>query len=102
MAHNEYLGSTALCGLLVELQRPVIEPMGSALFVIMETEPNVLELADLGVVLAPSQIDDVGYPQGLKLLGLAPGRYRATECQPLVNEKDLHLNRLPPSDRKIP
>jgi hypothetical protein len=101
MAHHEYLGPTVLCGFFVKLQSPVIEPTRPGVFIIMEAEPDVLELTDLRTVPTPAQINDVGYPEGPKLLGVAPGRYRATECQSLTDEKDLHLNRLPPSVLKV-
>jgi hypothetical protein len=94
VTHDEYLGSTVLCGFLVELQRPMIEPTGAGLLIVVEAEPDVLEPADLRVVPTPAQIDDVGYPKGPKLFGMAPRGNRATECQPLANEKDFQLNRL--------
>src|SRR5690348_16362931 len=79
MAHYEDLHTTILHGSLVELERSAIEPAGTGLLIVMEAEPNVLELADLGVVLAPTQINDVCYPQVPKLFGVAPGRYGASE-----------------------
>jgi hypothetical protein len=57
------------------------------------------KLADLCIVPAPPQIDDVGYPEGAQFLGVLPGPYRATERQPPAYEKDLQPYRLPPSVR---
>jgi hypothetical protein len=65
VAHNEYFGSAFFNGPLVELECPAIEPARARLLVVVEAEPNVFELTDLRIVLAPTQINDVGYPQGL-------------------------------------
>jgi len=45
----------------------------------MKAEPDVLELADLDVILAPAQIDDVGYPKLPKPVGVPPGGNGAPE-----------------------
>ena len=79
VAHHKHLCTPILHGSFVELQGTAIEPARAGLFVVVEPEPNVFELADLGVILTPPEIDDVGYPQGPKLLGVAPRHYGASE-----------------------
>jgi hypothetical protein len=56
----------------------------------VEAKPDVRELADLGIVLAPAQIDDVADAQGAELLDVAPSLDGTTEGKVLVNEEDLH------------
>jgi hypothetical protein len=50
----------------------------------------VLELPHLLAVLAVPQVDDVCNTQGLELLHVAPGGYRAAKRQPLAYPKHLH------------
>ena len=56
----------------------------------MKREPDVSELADLGVVLAPPQVDDVGYAEGLQLLHMGLGLNCASEREPFAHEESLH------------
>jgi hypothetical protein len=56
----------------------------------MKAKPSVMELADLRVVLAPAQIDDVGYAEGSKLLYVGLGFYCASEREPFAHEERLH------------
>lgn len=79
VTHHEYFSFTVVDGLFVESECPTIEPAGPGLFVVMKAEPDVFELTDLCVVLTPPQIDDVGDTEGLELLSVGPGRYRASE-----------------------
>lgn len=51
----------------------------------MEAQPNVVKLTNLGVVLAPPQIDDVGDAEGPKLLDGAPAGDGAAKPQPLID-----------------
>ena len=79
VTHDEHFGATTACCFAVELERPTIKPARPGLLVVVEAEPDVLELANLRVVLAPSQVDDVRYTKGAKLFGVVPGSNRATE-----------------------
>lgn len=93
MTHNEYLGLRLLQRPLVELQRTSIEPCGTRFLVVVEAQPDMGELADLGVVLAPPQVDDVGDAEGPKLFDVLPTCDSASECQPLSHEKRFHRAR---------
>lgn len=63
----------------MEFEGAAEEPARAGLLVIMKAEPDVLELTDLSVIITPPQIDNVGDTEGLELLSVGPGRYRATE-----------------------
>ena len=76
--------------LFVELQRALVEPPRPWFLVVMKGEPDVLELAHLCVVLAPPQVDDVGYAEGLQLLCVGLGLDRASKREPLAHEEGLH------------
>jgi len=56
----------------------------------VEAQPDVRELADLGIVLAPPQVDDVGDAQGAEALDVAPACNGAAKRQPAINKEDLH------------
>lgn len=62
MAHHEDLGLWMLCCFAIELECATVEPAGSRLQVIVETQPDMRELPDSSVG-APAQIDYVGYPK---------------------------------------
>lgn len=79
VAHHEHLRMRVLRGSLVELERSTVEPTGPGLFIVVETEPYMLELADFRVVLAPAEIDDVGYSHFSESFGVTPGRDGASE-----------------------
>lgn len=79
VAHHKHFRGTMLQSSLVELEGSAVEPTGTRLFIVMEAKPNVFELADLGVVLAPAQVDDVCYPEFSKPFSVGPGRDGATE-----------------------
>jgi hypothetical protein len=99
MTHDEYCGSRVLHCPVVELERTAVKPAGPRLLVVVEAEPGVGKLADPSVVLAPPQIDDVGYPEGAKSFGVDLGLYRATERQPLADENYFQLNCPSPSEK---
>jgi len=65
MAHHEQFGITLPHRFSIELQRLLIEPARSCLLIVVEAKPDVGKLTDLRVVLAPPQVDDVGYAEGL-------------------------------------
>lgn len=48
----------------------------------------MFELANLRVVPAPAQVDDVRYAEGAEFIGMVPGSNRATERQSLTDEID--------------
>ena len=79
MAHHEDLGSRVTHRLVVEVECPAIEPPRPGFLVVVEGEPNVRKPSHLCAVPAPSEIDDVGYPERAKFFGVLPGPYRATE-----------------------
>ena len=60
VTHHEDSRFPVLRGALVEAKGTTVEPAWARLLVVVGAEPEVLELADLGVVLVPSKIDDVG------------------------------------------
>ena len=62
MAHEQDLGLRMLCCFAVELECATVEPAGSRLQVIVETQPDVRKLPNPRVG-APAEIDDVGYPK---------------------------------------
>ena len=99
LAHDQHLGARVLQRFVVEPERSAIEPTGPGLLVVVEAEPDVGKLPDLGVVLTPPQIDDVGYPEGPEFLDVPPGRYGATKCQSLGDEKRFQPCRLSSSVR---
>jgi hypothetical protein len=79
MAHYEHSCAMVLHGSHVERERSTVKPPGPRLLVIVKSEPNMFELADVGVVAAPTQINDMRYPEGSKFFGVSPGGYRTSE-----------------------
>jgi hypothetical protein len=89
VAHHEQFGITLLQRLSVELQRALIEPSRPGLHVVLEGEPEVRELLDFFIV-GPSQIYNVGYPEGSQLLHVGLGPYCASEREPFAHEESFH------------
>jgi len=48
------------------------------------------KLTDIRIVLAPSQVYDVGYAEGLQLLYVGLGLDGASEREPFAHEESLH------------
>ena len=90
MAHHEQLGITLLHRFPVKLQRALVEPSRPWLLIVMKGEPDVWELTDLRVVLAPPQVDDVGYAEGSQLLYVGLGLDCASEREPFAHEESVH------------
>lgn len=90
MAHNQQLGVAFPHRFSIELQRSLVKPLGSWLLVVVKAQPNVAELTHLRVVFAPSQVYDVGYAEGLQLLGVCLGLYCASKREPFAHEEGLH------------
>lgn len=51
------------------------------------------KLTNLGAVLAPAKIDDVGYTKLSKPLRVLPSRHCAAKCEALVYKENLHQTR---------
>jgi len=90
MAHHEQLCIAVVDGLSVELECPLVKPSWPGLLVIMKGEPKMFEFSDLRVVIAPPQVYDVGYTEGLQLLHVSLGLYCASKREPFAHEEGFH------------
>jgi hypothetical protein len=90
VAHHKKLGVRLSQGLFVELGGAFVKPPGPRFLVVAESKPNVAELTDLGVVLAPTEVNNVSDSQGLELSDMMLGRYRTSECEPGAYKERLH------------
>jgi hypothetical protein len=79
LTHDEDFCFPVLRGVLVEAERTAVKQGRARLLVVVEAEPDVRELADFGVVLAPPKIDDVRDAQSAEPFHMAASPDRTAE-----------------------
>jgi hypothetical protein len=90
VAHAKDFGVRFSHGLPVEAKSLTVKPFRPMLLVVLEWQPQVLELANFFAVRANSQVDDMRNAERLELVYVPPGGYGAAKSQPLAYPKHLH------------
>lgn len=90
VAHHEHFGIFSSYRSFVKAESVSIEPLRARLHIVLERQPQALELPHFLAVLAVSLVDDVRDAQRLELLDVLPGRDGTAKRQPLAYPKQVH------------